>query len=496
MMITDQQVKLLMRKLKKNTQEVAATKSGMTVKTARKYIKSRELPSEMKSTHNWPTREDPFSDEWKLIQSMLETSPGLQAKTLINHLIKLYPGKYKSGQVRTLQRRIRDWRALCGNSKEIIFRQHIQPGKQSQSDYTCMNSLNITLEGQPFKHLLFHFMLPYSRWESVELCFSESFETLTHGFEKAVWELGYVAPEHRTDNLTAATQAMGSHREFTDRWKQFMAHYHIIPTTNNKGVSHENGSVEKSHDTLKNDINQMLLIRGYRDFPSQKDYFNFIEDIVKRRNESYLERFADETPLLKELPEKKWNAPSIYRTRVSPSSIIQIYNHPYTVPSRLINYTLKVYVYHDEIILFYGTKQVQRMPRVYSDPLAGIDYRHIIDGLVRKPSAFANYHYHEALFPRLCFRKAYDFLRAKSPSHADKHYLKILQLAKIQSEQSVADALELLLEERIVPTPTVLKEWIDVYHHERSQVTVNQPNLADYDCLLKGSYTDEKGLHS
>ena len=131
-----------------------------------------------------------------------------------------------------------------------------------------MNSLGITINKQAFNHLLFHFILSYSKWESVKLCFSETFENLISGYEKAVWELGAIALEHRTDNLTAATQAMGSKREFTDRWQQFMGHYGVLPTTNNPGVSHENGSIEKSHDTLKNAIQQALylMLRKFKDF--------------------------------------------------------------------------------------------------------------------------------------------------------------------------------------------------------------------------------------
>lgn len=86
--------------------------------------------------------------------------------------------------------------------------------------------------------------------------------------------------------------------------------------------------------------------------------------------------------------------------------------------------------------------------------------------------------------PRLCFRQAYDALRAQRPVHADKYYLKLLQLAKIQSEQQVADALELLLEEKLPPTPQAVKSLIDVYQQERLKVIIHQPNLADYDQLL------------
>ena len=480
-----------MKNLKRHTQAVATAKAGMNVKTARKYINSDTLPSDMATPRTWQTRGDLFSVHWDEISGMLKASPGLQSQTLIAYLIRKYPDLYQKKHLRTLQRRIRNWRATEGAAKPVIFRQDLKPGKQSQSDYTCMNSLNITINDQPFKHLLFHFMLPYSRWESVYLCFSESFETLVFGYEKAVWELGHVAPEHRTDNLTAATQAMGSRREFTDRWKQFMAHYAVVPTTNNLGVSHENGSVEKSHDTLKNAVEQELMVRGSADFESQKSYIAFVSSIVEGRNRQRQDRVLEEMDYLAELPDKKWHSPIVLRTRVSSGSVIQILNIPYTVPSRLIHYTLKVYVYPDEIILFYGSKKLQTMPRVHSMTLDGINYRHIIDSLIRKPAAFANYQYHEALFPRLCFRKAYDVLRNRVPAGADKQYLKILQLAKLHSEQDVTEALELLLEENESPTPDAVKSLLDVYEKERLQVHIHQPDTEEYDSLLSSSYGKE-----
>ncbi len=491
MTTTNQQVKLLMKKLKKYTQEIAAAKAGMDVKTARKYISSGQLPTDMKASHTWQTRTDVFAEHWDEIERMLQASPRLQGKTVMTYLIKKYPDSYQQKHLRTLQRRIRDWRATKGSSQPVIFRQDIKPGKQSQSDYTCMNDLNITIHGQIFKHLLFHFMLPYSRWESVYLCFSESFDTLVLGYEKAIWELGCVAPEHRTDNLTAATQVMGSRREFTERWQQFMSHYGVTPTTNNPGVSHENGSIEKSHDTLKNAIEQELMLRGNTDFETQQDYMAFIHQIVSGRNQQRQDRLLAEMDYLSELPDKKWHSPMVVRARVSSGSVIQILDVPYTVPSRLIHYTLKAYIYPDEIVLFYGNKKLQTMPRVSSKSLDGINYRHIIDSLVRKPAAFANYQYHEALFPRLCFRKAYDALRDNMPANADKNYLKLLQLAKLHSEQEVTDALELLLEERQVPTPDTVKSLIDAYAKERLEVYIHQPNSAEYDCLLSSTYGKE-----
>lgn len=486
MTITHQQVKLLMKNLQKNTQEVAAAKSGMDVKTARKYIKEGKLPLELQQPRKHKTQPDSFKEVWPELASLLNNNPGLEAKSLLEFLMTKYQDQFHPGQLRTLQRRVRVWRASYGKLKPIVFRQEIKPGKQSQSDFTCMNSLKVIIGGNCFDHLLFHFMLPFSRWESVYLCFSESFHSLTLGFEKAVWELGGVLPEHRTDNLSAATKAMGSHREFTESWSEFMKHYATQPTTNNPGVSHENGSVEKSHDLLKKAIDQALMLRGDRGFDTQENYMFFVEGVVKSRNKFCQKALSLELKKLRELPDRKWNSPIIVRATVSSSSVIQLLSQPYTVPSRLIHYTLRAYIYTDEIILFYGDKKLQQMPRSYGDKLKGINYRHVIDSLLRKPGAFANYRYQGAMFPRLCFRQAYDALLIKRPGTADKQYLKLLQLAKIHSEQQVAEALELLLEENQLPTNEAIKELIDTYKYERRLVNVAAPDLTQYDSLLTG----------
>ena len=114
-------------------------------------------------------------------------------------------------------------------------------------------------------------------------------------------------------------------------------------------------------------------------------------------------------------------------------------------------------------------------------------YRHLIDSLVRKPGAFANYRYQSAFFPRLCFRQAYDVLKKDRPATADKCYLELLQLAKVQSETCVAQAIELLLEAKLTPTLKAAKELLDVYEQERTKVNVKEPVLADYDGLLSES---------
>ena len=482
MTCTDQQIGLLMTYKNRYPLTIAAAKSGVSEKTARKYITSGKVPSEQKKMRKHRTRKDPFEQHTQEIRDLYEKAPELQGHTILEYLIEKYPETYNQSHSRTLRRRLRVLRAEMGRDQEIIFAQNIQPGRQSQSDWTCMNSLAIHIAGSPFPHLLFHFMLPYSRWESVMICHVESFLTLTQGCERAYQQLGGTLEEHRTDNLSAATKKAGSSRQFTDRWQEFCNHYGIRPSLNNPGISHENGSVEKSHDLLKKAIDQHLLLRGSRHFDSMEDYAVFLNRIVLKRNEKRKERLLTEIEFLKPLPEKKYNAHEVIPVRVNSLSLIRLKGVTYSVPSRLIGFELIAHVYHERIELYYNHKKLEEMTR--ENKGQKIDYRHWIDHLIRKPKAFEHYKYKECFFPQISFRKAYECLKDKSPANGDKLYLKLLQLAKLHGEGAVVAALEILQEEGIPPFPEKVKDLLDAPLKPVYDVYVCAPSLGIYDDLL------------
>jgi len=328
--------------------------------------------------------------------------------------------------------------------------------------------------------------LPYSRWEFVSICYSESFDSLSKGYEDAVWALSYVAPEHRTDNLSAASKRVGNKRTITNNWKEFMRHYQVTPSRNNPGESHENGSIEKSHDLLKNDIRQQLMLRGSNDFNSVTEYEEFIQKIIARRNGARSDRLLEEIKLLKSLPEKRYYAPEILELTVTKSSTIRIDQVTYSVPSRLIGYNLRAYIYQGEIKLYYGTQLVCEMPKIdKSKTDAVINYRHIIAGLVRKPGAFTNHHYREHLFPSVLFRRAYDKLIKTHPVNGTKQYLQILHLAAVNSESEVEAAITVLMEDKIIPTTNKIKDLLYIKSQEKVEVHVDQPMVNQYDSLLE-----------
>jgi len=469
--------------MKKSSLEAIAAKAGMSGRTARKYLKIGKLPSELKSPRTHRTRKDPFAQHIDIIENMITEAPQLQAKTLHHYLMEQYPDVYKEGHLRSLQRRVLAIKASCDIDKDVIFPQDIKPGKESQSDWFSMNSLKITIAGQMFDHLLFHFMLPYSRWEDIMICNSESFESLSKGFAESVTKLGGTLPSHRTDNLSAATKKDGGSRSFTAKWQQFMDHYNVTPSRNNPGASHENGSVEKSHDLLRSAINQHLILRKSRDFDCLASYQRFLDNIIEKRNNARKAQVMEELHYMQALPKRGWNDPKILNVRVTPDSTISILGCIYSVPSRLISYHLRAYAYTDRIDLYYGSKKLETIPR--SDGKSCINYLHIIDGLIRKPGAFANYKYKESLYPSLEFRKACDELIASKPATGHKDYLKLLQLAKCYGQSEVLAALELCIERHELPLSSTVKDLLQAPLMPLPQNTrVNAPNLSEYDSLL------------
>jgi hypothetical protein len=368
---------------KTNTQAAAAAKAGMSLETAKKYVRNGGKMTE-KKPRDYRTRADCFIDVWPDIEEMLGIDAGLQSQTLMQWLIDRDDEKYGWEQLRTLQRRVQRWRALKGPDQEIMFPQLHIPGKQSQSDWTHCNELCVKVDGQPFPHMLFHLMLPYSRWETAFISHSESFDNLTMGYMKAVAELGAVAKEHRTDNLTAAVNNHGVRHVFQERWAAFLDHYGVKPSMNNAGESHENGSVEKSHDLLKNALDQALRLRGSREFSSVVEYEKFIRRVLEQRNKRRKQRLAEEMKAMKALPERDWNDPKEVRPTVTSFSTISVDKVVYSVPSRLIGGELKALVYPEVVRVFFGDQLVQEMPRLARGSRK-INYRHVVAHLLRKP---------------------------------------------------------------------------------------------------------------
>jgi len=421
---------------------------------------------------------------WGDVAAHLESHPGLEAKTLFEYLQRREPGRFSDGQLRTLQRRIKVWRATKGPSREVMFPQVHEPGKLCQSDFTHMTSLGITIAGQAFPHLVYHFVLTYSNWETGTICFSESFESLSEGLQNALWELGGVPREHRTDRLTTAVQKMGHPDEFTQRYRGLLSHYRLKGTKIQAGKANENGDVEHSHYRFKKAVDQELMLRGSRDFASREAYASFLRGVQKRLNAGRQARFAEEQQVLRQLPVQRLDATQRLQVRVGPSSTIRIQNNVYSVHSRLIREQIKVRLGAESLEIWYGGRQLEVIPRLRGEGKHRIDYRHIIDWLVRKPGAFASYRYRDDLFPTSRFRMAYDALGGDS--QASREYLKILELAARESESGVDDALRLLMNEGRATTAPAVEAILESGRKPApaTEVHIAAVDLSRYDSLL------------
>jgi hypothetical protein len=486
-MVKDRQVRRLWRLLADGKRlSRASAGSDMTEKSGRKYRELKKLPSEVAAEHTWRTRPDPFVDVWAEVHGQLEATPGLQSKTLFAWLQRQHPGKFQDSQLRTFQRGVKGWRATAGPAKEVFFSQVHEPGRLGASDFTHMTSLGVTIAGQPFEHLVYHFVLTYSNWESATICFSESFESLSEGLQNALWELGSVPASHRTDRMSAAVNNLSDRKEFTARYASLLSHYGMALEKINARQAHENGDVEQSHRRFKDEVDQTLMLRGSREFASREDYTRFLRELIEQRNAGRRERLAEEQKVLGALPAHRQESCRRMQAKVDSGSLIRVKRNVYSVNSRLIGEWVDVRIQAEHLEVWYGQKQVDRLPRLVGRQKHHINYRHIIDWLVRKPGAFENYRYRDDLFPTSRFRMAYDALQESMGSRASQQYVQILHLAARESETAVDEALRgLLADERPVTFEAVEEA---VRHGQQlapvTDVFVEMTDLASFDALL------------
>lgn len=487
-MVTDEQIRrLFMLVSKEPTKELAAAKAGMSPKTALKYRKSGKLPSQMKPPHDWRTRLDPFEKEWTWAVELLQVNPGLEAKTLFDYLQRQDPGKYQDGQLRTLQRRIKHWRAVEGPAKEVFFPQVHYPGDLCASDFTHMNDLGITIQGMKFDHMVYHFVLTYSNWEDVSVCYSESLESLSAGLQNALWALGGVPHRHRTDRMSLAVHKDCHPDKYTARYAALLRHYSITPERTNPASGNENGDVEQRHHRLKRAIDQELMLRGNRNFEDRAEYELFLKGLVRRLNAGRKTRLEEELRLLHSLPQRRLNDCAELEASVSSSSTITIHNNVYSVHSRLIGARVQIRMFVDRLEVVYAKRVVECIPRLRGQDRHRINYRHIIDWLSRKPGAFANYRYQADMFPSSYFKMVYDELKSRCPLQADKEYVRILKIAADEGEDATQSALRWLLSRQEPLTAAIVEQYVQARdpHVKIADVRVDDVDLVNYDALLE-----------
>jgi hypothetical protein len=452
-------MRLYMTYRQSNDTPVAAAKAGFSTATGYRIEEDPRLPSQ-KTAPRGRRRPDPLADVWDTeIVPILQAAPGLRAIAVLEEIRRRHP-EISPTIRRTLERRMRAWRALCGPEQDVIFRQEHEPGRLGLSDFTDTSALGITIAGIVLGHRLYHFRLAFSGFEHTQVVLGgESFVALAEGLQNALWALGGVPKEHRSDSLSAAFRNLDrdAQDDLTQRYQALMRHYEMAPTRNNRGVAHENGSIESAHGHLKKALEDALLLRGSRDFDALDGYRRFIDEIVGRRNAHNRKRIELERAQLRTLPKRRTADYEEKTVTVTSSGGFILRRVFYTAPSRLIGHRLRVHLYDDRLDCFLGATPMMtlRRGRPISDSKGGhvVDYRHVIHALRRKPMALNNLVYRNQLFPRPAYRRAFEALSAQvGDKRACKVTVELLALAHDRAcEAELAQAIDTGLDEGRLP---------------------------------------------
>jgi transposase len=494
--VTDQQARAYMQDRLRHSQRAAAARAGFSERTGRRIDADPRLPSQ-RQPERGRTVPDPLAAVWEtVLLPILERDPAVQAVTLLRHLQIADPDAFPDDRVRrTLERRVRDWRALHGAARDVIFRQTPEPGRMALSDFTDATELGVTIAGVPFPHRLFHFVLAYSGWEHAAIVLGgESFTALAENLQHALWTLGGVPREHRSDSLSAAYRNLDAEaaKDVTRRYEEFCAHYGMAASRCNPGQPHENGAVESHNRHLKIALDQALILRGSRDFSDVADWRRFVDQLVARRNRRREDAVRVEAATLRPLPGRRATDFTEIVARVTRTGGFMVHNIFYSAPSRLIGQRLRVHVYDDRIEAFLGATPVVSHPRLRSRGdgvrLHRVDYRHLIHALRRKPQALAGSVYRDGLFPRTEYAAAWAALSDALPQReACRRMVDLLWLA--HDEACEAELAALIADDLAAcGLPEARRLALRLEPKRRSlptDVPVALTDLASFDALLE-----------
>ena len=469
----------------------AAAKSGFSRSTGYRIEDDPRLPSQKKALRG-RRRPDPLSEVWDSeIVPILKSAPGIRAIAVLEEIRRRHP-EIAAGVRRTLERRMRTWRALAGPEQDVIFRQQHEPGRLGLSDFTDTSVLGITVAGMALEHRLYHFRLAFSGFEHAHVVLGgESFVALSEGLQNALWGLGGTPREHRTDSLSAAfcNLERDAQEDLTLRYQELMGHYGMTPARNNLGVAHENGSIESSHGHLKKALGDALLLRGNRGFDDLDAYRRFVDEIVGRRNANNRKRIELERPMLAALPKRRTIDYEEKIVIVTSSGGFILRRVFYTAPSRLIGHHLRVHLYDDRLECFLGATPMMTLRRGWpvSDSKGGhvIDYRHVIHALRKKPMALNNLVYRDQLFPRPAYARAFEALQQSvGDKRACKLTVELLALAHDRGcEAELAELIDAELDAGRLPDLALWRERFGPSPASVPMIEVEFVPLSTYDEL-------------
>lgn len=488
-----QQYRLYMRyRNMGDTQEKAAAKADFSLSTAKRLEVRGGI---LETKRQYKTRPDPFGEVWESeLLSLLQKTPTLSAAILLEYLQDKYPKKYSDKLIRTLQRRVRKWKALNGPEKEIMFTQEHLPGLLGLSDFTHLKGMTIKINGESLKHILYHFRLAYSGWSYVRIIQGgESFTALAESLQNALWRLGGSPKEHRTDSLSAAFKNLSkdAKEDLTKRYSALCSHYGIKPTRNNLGCKHENGSIESSHRHMKRRIREALALRGNGDFSSIQEYQSFIDTIVTKHNQKNYESIKYERTFLLDLPLLKTCDYTETIVAVASTSTIRVKNTIYSVPSRLIGENLRVHIYDDRLECYLGAEHLFQLPKYnneHREVKKHINYRHLLGSLIKKPGAFGRSTIKYDILPTQDFIDIWNYLEARCErQQACKIIVGILQLCvETDQEQEIASYVKEIIIAKKIPYLELLRKHFKPSKSMEQflELKVEQHDLKAYNSLL------------
>ena len=471
---------------------VSAAKAGFSRATAFRIDADPRLPSH-KVVPRTRRRPDPLAAIWEAdVVPILKAAPGIRTVSIMAELRRRHRDLNPNIR-RTLERRITHWRAGHGPERDVIFRQEHQPGRMGLSDFTDTSALNITVAGVALVHRLYHFRLAFSGFAHAHVVLGgESFVALAEGLQNALWALGGVPGEHRSDSLSAAFRNLdkAAADDLTQRYQGLMAHYGMTPSRNNPGVAHENGSIESPHGHLKNALKDALLLRGSTDFDDLDAYRRFVDVIIGRQNAYNRKRIKLEMPSLGKLPKQRtadFEEKTVTVTRSGGFMLNRVF---YTAPSRLIGHRLRVRLYDDRLECFLGSTAMMTLRRgqPVSESKGGhvVDYRHVIHALRKKPMALLNLVYRDQLFPRPAYARAFEaFLAATGDRRACKTTVELLSLAHDRAcEAELAEALAADVDAGRLPDLAFLSAYFGPSPASAPLINVDVVPLSAYDELV------------
>ncbi len=499
--ITDEQRRKFMKFIEeKHSVETAAAKSGFSQRTGFRIKKeSRSAASTEEKKPRGRRRRDPLEGIWdSQVLPVLRNSPGIRPSAVFYELVRNNP-ELDPGIRRTLERRIRDWRAEFGPDKEVIFRQNKEAGHLGISDFTRMKDVEVTIGRKQFDHRLYHFRLPWSGFVYASVVEGgESFAAFAQGLQGALRVLGGAPAENRTDSLSAAFRNLrkDQKKDMTRRYEELCAHYGMEGTRNNKGIAHENGAIEGAHGHLKREIADALELRGSRDFVDIGEYRDFVAEVVSNINARRVERIEAERRTLRPLPSDSAPWYERHSVVVTSSGGFLLKGVFYTVPSRLIGHRLDARLYDSDIELHFGGRHQLTLPRRRKNgdgTIHCVNYHHVIHSLKKKPQALMNLVYRDELFPREEYKQCFEFaLLRRGRREACRMAVKLLAMAHEQScEEQLALAIRDSVNSGELPDIEKLKERFVMKAGPMRKVDVQVGNLSSYAPLF--GFIEEKG---